>query len=188
MLLLAYLSLSKTYFLAFLLGEKLAKKGRKREPSIRSLFRCERKFWLMAPPATNWLSFSLSPMETLKTSSPSATASAASHLLPFDQSAAAAPLLLFDNLYCQGSTHLLFSWVLFSFHCFIARTITEYLLWSISPFLLVLSHSTIWSISCLWKIQLIADQGLVPSWVQKISRNVHSFRFLCRLHSLCLVD
>ncbi|KAK4781049.1 hypothetical protein SAY87_017155 [Trapa incisa] len=62
----------------------------------------------MAPPATNWLSFSLSPVETLTTSSShsaTASASAASNLIPLDQSAAAAPLLLFDNLYYQGLGH-----------------------------------------------------------------------------------
>ncbi|PKI62551.1 hypothetical protein CRG98_017072 [Punica granatum] len=57
----------------------------------------------MAPPATNWLSFSLSPMESLTTSSPPlATASAASHLLPFDHLASAPQLLFDNNFYAHG--------------------------------------------------------------------------------------
>ncbi|KAK4760908.1 hypothetical protein SAY87_005801 [Trapa incisa] len=61
----------------------------------------------MAPQETNWLSFSLSPMEALTTTTsyPSSTASAGSQFLPFDHSAATAasgPLLLFDNFYCNG--------------------------------------------------------------------------------------
>ncbi|KAK4754133.1 hypothetical protein SAY87_002237 [Trapa incisa] len=52
----------------------------------------------MAPQDTNWLSFSLSPMETLT------KAAASSQLLPFEHSADAdaGPLLLFDNFYCHG--------------------------------------------------------------------------------------
>jgi hypothetical protein len=54
----------------------------------------ERRKLIMAP-ATNWLSFSLSPMEMLRSSE--------SQFMSYESSSSASPHYLFDNFYADGT-------------------------------------------------------------------------------------
>lgn len=55
-------------------------------------------------PATNWLSFSLSPMEMLRSSE--------SQFMAYDNSSTASPQYLIDNFYANGKASGLFFFLL----------------------------------------------------------------------------
>lgn len=59
-----------------------------------------KNIFIMAP-ATNWLSFSLSPMEMLRSSE--------SQFMAYDNTSTASPQYLIDNFYANGNASLLFN-------------------------------------------------------------------------------